>query len=360
MSKNDALEVIMERLGNPGSDRFRRVLEELMTPEQAQMAEALPGTPQEVADKTGIALDSVNDGLDDLFFKGAVFPRGDFKERSYYRLARSDGQLHDATMATLKLDVEKDRPFFEAWWDFKINEWYPNSAKGMKERGKPGLRLVPAYNSIKDLEDILPYENYPEILKAQKRIAVTPCPCRLNTLSMGEECEIHDEVTHPACLQFGRSADYVIERGSGTELTLAEALELNDAMEESGLLHWWSNSKNITQLKFGCNCCRDCCASLVPLDQAGLPIGLSWEKTRYVAYTSQEDCSGCQECLDRCPFEAIDMERPEGSKKYKAVVDSEKCFGCGVCVVGCKDEALKMKMVRPPDHIPEDVPVRHI
>ncbi len=224
MSKNDALEVIMERLGNAGSDRFRRVLEELMTPEQAQMAEALPGTPQEVADKTGIALDSVKDGLDDLFFKGVIFPRGDFKERSYYRLARSDGQLHDATMATLKLDVEKDRPFFEAWWDFKINEWYPNSAKGMKERGKPGLRLVPAYKSIKHLEDILPYENYPEILKAQKRIAVTPCPCRLNTLSMGEECEIHDEVTHPACLQFGRCADYVIVRGSGTELTFEEAL----------------------------------------------------------------------------------------------------------------------------------------
>lgn len=70
-------------------------------------------------------------------------------------------------------------------------------------------------------------------------------------------------------------------------------------------------------------------------------------------YATQEDCSGCQECMDRCPFEAIDMERPEGSKKYKAVVDPEECFGCGVCVVGCKDEALRMKMVRPPDHIPE-------
>ena len=91
----------------------------------------------------------------------------------------------------------------------------------------------------------------------------------------------------------------------------------------------------------------------VPIDQAGLDISLIWEKSRYEAYVNLEDCNGCQVCVDRCLFDAIDMERPEGSKKYKPVIDPEKCFGCGVCVVGCEQEALKMKVVRPPEHIPE-------
>ena len=353
MSADDVYDAIMERLGYPGSARLRPMLEELMTPDQARMAVELPATPQEVAERTGIDLNRVTDNLDALFFKGVIFPRGDFRRREFFRFARSIGQLHDTTMTTEGLDVEKDRRFFELWWDFKMNEWYPETTKHVKERGKPGLRIVPAYNSIKDLDGVLPYENYQDILKAQERIAPVPCPCRLNTDSVGEPCDVHDEVAYWTCLQFGRGADYVIARGSGKELSLEEALELNDIMEESGLLHWWSNSSNIANLKSGCNCCRDCCASLVPLDQAGLPIDLNWEKSRYEAYVNLDDCDGCQVCVDRCPFEAIEMERPEGSKKHKAVVDPDKCFGCGVCVVGCEPGALKMKVVRPPEHIPQ-------
>jgi len=353
VSENNPYDVLVERLGYPGSIRLRRVLEELMTSEQARMAVALPGTPQDVAESTGIEPQRVKEALDELFFKGVIFPRGDFRRREYYRFARSHGQLHDATMATSELDLEKDRRLFELWWDFKTNEWYPSTAKKLKEPGKPHLRLIPAYKAIKDLDGILPSENYEEILRAQDGIAVTPCPCRLNTAAMGEPCEVHDEMADWACLSFGRAADYVVTRGSGKELSPEEALKLNGVIEESGLLHWWSNNAGLTAIKFGCNCCRDCCASIVPLDQAGLPIYRDWEKTRFEAYVNLDDCNGCQVCVDRCPFDAIEMQRPEGSKKFKAVVDPEKCYGCGVCVVGCEPEALKMKIVRPPEHIPE-------
>jgi NAD-dependent dihydropyrimidine dehydrogenase PreA subunit len=45
------------------------------------------------------------------------------------------------------------------------------------------------------------------------------------------------------------------------------------------------------------------------------------------------------------------------TKKMKAVIDPEKCWGCGVCVVGCdKVNALAMKVVRPPEHIPDPPP----
>jgi len=169
---------------------------------------------------------------------------------------------------------------------------------------------------------------------------------------MGEPCAVHDEEAHWACIQFGRGADYVVTRGSGKEISLEVALELNDIIEENGLLHKWANSAVMTGPRLSCQCCRDCCMMYVPIDQAGLPISTIWEKSRYQAYVNLDDCTGCQVCVDRCLFDAIEMVRPEGSKKYKAVINAENCFGCGACVVGCEPGAIKMKAVRPPEHIP--------
>ncbi len=352
MSANDAYDVLVERLEFPGSARLRRILEDLMTPDQARMAVELPGTPQEVAERTGIDLNRVTDALDGLFFKGVIFPRGDFRRREFYRFARGAGQLHDSTMSRQQRDPAKDRRFYGLWHDFVMNEWYPDVAKSRKGLERPPFRIIPAYKAIKDLDGVLPYENFPGLLKAQERIAAVPCPCRYLETSVGKPCAVHDEVAHWACIQFGRGADYVVTRGSGKELSLEEALELNEIIEEAGLLHIWSNSSTMTGPKTSCQCCRDCCADSVPLVQAGLPVSLSWEKSRYEAYVNLNDCDGCQLCVDRCPFDAIEMERPESSKKYRAVVNPEKCFGCGVCVVGCEPEALKMKVVRPPEHIP--------
>jgi NAD-dependent dihydropyrimidine dehydrogenase PreA subunit len=354
MNENrDDYAILMERLDFPSSTRLRPILEHIMTPEQAQMIVALPGTIEDVAEKTGIDAGKVREALDDMFFKGVIFPRGDFKTREYFRFARSIGQFHDATMADGKLDVEKDRRFYELCYEFVMNEMYPSFAEGFKRRNKRVDRIIPAYKSIKDLDDILPSENFPEMLKAQERIAVAPCSCRYCTDSVGERCDVHDEVAHWACIQFGRAADYIIARGSGKELSIEEALELSDICEESGLLHKWENHSTIVGPRLTCQCCRDCCMLTVPIDQAGLDISLIWEKSRYEAYVNLEDCDGCQVCVDRCLFDAIEMERPEGSKKYKPVIDPEKCFGCGVCVVGCEQEALKMKVVRPPEYIPE-------
>jgi len=96
---------------------------------------------------------------------------------------------------------------------------------------------------------------------------------------------------------------------------------------------------------------------VTPLDIVGAPLDKRWQKSRFIAVVDEEACIGCQVCVDRCQFDAIQMVKPESakkSKKLKASIDPDACFGCGVCVLGCdKAEALSMKMVRPPDHIRE-------
>jgi NAD-dependent dihydropyrimidine dehydrogenase PreA subunit len=346
MNAQDDYETLTASVGFPGSARLRRVLEDLMTPRQAQMAAALPGTVAEVAEKTGFPEDDVRSSLDELFFKGVTFPRGDFVNRDYYRFARNIIQLHDASMATETRDVVKDRPFFELWYDFVVNEMYPRTGDFYRYATAPMTRVVPAYNAIKDLPDILPCENFPEMLKAQEVIGVVPCSCRYCTTSVGEHCERTSEEERWNCLQFGRGAEYAIKRESGRQLSC-------EKVEADGLIHQWPNNANMTGVNTSCQCCRDCCMNYVPIDQARLPIAKAWEKSRYQAYMADiEACDGCQDCVERCPFDAIAMGKVEGSRKLKASIIDDSCFGCGSCVVGCEPAALKMKLVRPPEYIP--------
>ncbi len=51
------------------------------------------------------------------------------------------------------------------------------------------------------------------------------------------------------------------------------------------------------------------------------------------AHVDPDRCSGCGQCMDHCPFEALDMV--DG----KARVVGE-CGGCMVCVTACPEQAI--------------------
>ncbi len=361
VSTDDNYTTLAAQLGFSESKRFRAILEYLMTPDQARMAAALPGTAADLADKTGFDEGQVAEALDALFFKGVVFPKGDFNQREYYRFARSVGQLHDATQATQELDIDDDEDFYRLWHDFVMNEWYPVLGKYQAALPKPPSRIVPSYKALKGIpeSEILPCEDFRELLKAQELIAVVPCACRYRTSSVDEHCEHAEEEERWNCLQFGRAAEYVVVRGSGKKLSVDEALELLDEIEEDALLHIWPNHTSMTGVHTSCQCCRDCCMNFVPMDMLNESIGKVWEKARFEAVIDQDKCEGCQKCGERCHFDAIEMVKPQTaeqkkkSRKLRSKVIPDKCWGCGVCVVGCKEyQAITLKVVRPVEHIP--------
>ena len=76
--------------------------------------------------------------------------------------------------------------------------------------------------------------------------------------------------------------------------------------------------------------------------------------SRYRARADTDSCIGCQTCVDRCFFDAIEMTKVPGSKKLKAVINEEKCMGCGLCVIGCEQNALIFDLVRPPEFLAID------
>ena len=96
MTTAKAYAALADRHGYGQSDRYRRIMEFLMTPLQARLAVSLPKPNDELAAQEGVPLAQVVEELEDLYQKGVVFPRN-FETREYFRFARSVMQLHDAS-----------------------------------------------------------------------------------------------------------------------------------------------------------------------------------------------------------------------------------------------------------------------
>ena len=131
-------------------------------------------------------------------------------------------------------------------------------------------------------------------------------------------------------------------------LTYEKALEVVDDCEERGMIHI---PLNTSQGDLICNCCDDCCMVLTPLFRGNLVHDIL-SPSRYRAVVDTELCNGCQTCIDRCMFDAIEMSSVPGSKKLKSTIINEHCMGCGACIVTCPEGALTFELVRPPEHIP--------
>lgn len=340
-------ELLMQRFGFPESSYLRRILEYLMSPEEAKVAAALPDDVDRISEKTGIEKKKVVEILEDLFKKGVVIPK-DFKIRNYYKLARDIVQLHDATLASPHM---KDPEYAKLWKEFGEKEAHKVMGKILAGSGIKVWRVVPAYSAIKDLPDVLPYENIVEMLRAQEKIAVVPCSCRNVTdlTNVGCKYTIEKAADHSTwhCIQVGRGAEYVVERGTGVEISFEEALELLERIEKDGLIHTWPNTAKIVDrsVTVNCNCCSDCCEFFLAGKHSNVPMDAILEKSRYVAYVDEELCIACGKCAERCHFNAIRIED-------FAKVDEKACFGCGVCVTGCDQSAIKLKAFRPREHIP--------
>jgi ferredoxin len=190
-------------------------------------------------------------------------------------------------------------------------------------------------------EDILPEENWKLRIENAKSRILAPCGCRV----VWGECD-SPLMTCFACFDRPRGQYYLNQPGRLLkEVTLEEALDVVREAEEAGLVHWGD-----------CYCCSCCCENLFPVTRDKRFDLMT--PNRFLAVVDAEKCVGCQDCMEKCHFDAVEMRPVPDSKKLKASIDPEKCKGCGVCIVGCKADALTYKIVRPPEYLrpqkPED------
>jgi Na+-translocating ferredoxin:NAD+ oxidoreductase RNF subunit RnfB len=77
---------------------------------------------------------------------------------------------------------------------------------------------------------------------------------------------------------------------------------------------------------------------------------------RFLAVVDEDKCKGCQDCIERCKFDAIEMVPNTHTKKLKATISAEKCKGCGLCVIKCPQNAIHLEIVRPPEYLKPSPP----
>jgi ferredoxin len=125
-----------------------------------------------------------------------------------------------------------------------------------------------------------------------------------------------------------------VARGFGRLISKEEALEIVKRSEEQGLVHCTSNIGD--EIEFICNCCTCHCGILGSLKDANSPSMAA--TSSFIASFEEEVCSGCGDCIDRCPMDALTMEGDI------AALDSNRCIGCGLCVSTCPTGALRLEL----------------
>ncbi|MFC1890564.1 ATP-binding protein [Thermodesulfobacteriota bacterium] len=184
-------------------------------------------------------------------------------------------------------------------------------------------------SSIDATASVTSYDDTVEMLKAKDKIIVTNCICRVRANLLDEGCGKPLE----ACFMFGSMGQYYLDRDMGREISLDEAIAILDKCHEAGLVTQPATSQNPAGM---CNCCGDCCGPLVALNKHPRPAELVF--SNYVAALDAEECSGCEECLERCQMNALTMTDDD----EVASLNVDRCIGCGLCVTTCPSEALSL------------------
>jgi ferredoxin len=263
----------------------------------------------------------------ELYEKGVVFPT-----KKGPGMARTFIQLKDASAGNPKYDEQLGKAFFDLC----------GLIEGPMRKPLPDdmrldfhMRIVPRWRSIENVPGLLPFEDTRAILKSHDIFALVPCGCKRGHTDRW--CSVPTD----SCIALGGTAKYNLDRGVGRQLTYEEALGILDNLDEYPTVHTTVNQREVNQLI--CNCHYCCCAT-----------ARHSANSRFIAENNAEDCIGCGDCMEKCQYSAIVMKSNQGSEGEVAHVDSVACRGCGSCVVTCSASSLHMKLVRPPEHIPDN------
>lgn len=332
---------LAERNGKANSKAMLKILQRAMTPEEARFLLELPASHADLAAKFNMNEEAVEKKIRGLAQRGLVTA-----SRKGFRYPRDPSTLHDNILSSAPQYIP---PGIDKLWMelYEGEEWWREIAQNLGLIGNRILRVAPAPKSIPPSIKLLSHESVENIIQAHKDlITVRNCCCRIGA----KKCD------HPTetCTQFGRRAEYDLYRSSGRKISADEAIAISMKATEAGLVPTVTNISPMEALEFICYCDRCACLVLNPTIRAG-NIHQVLAPSRFLAKVDSETCNGCEECVPRCFFDAIEMKKLLGSNIPKAAIDPDKCVGCGVCVLKCKPGAITLELIRPPEFIPETI-----
>ena len=215
--------------------------------------------------------------------------------------------------------------------------YFQETHGGITGKGLSVHRVVPVQESIDFELEIFPYEKASNLLENAKSWGVRDCICRVQKKLIGDPCD------HPVenCLVFapieGAFDNSEVDRAISKE----EALEILHQAEDAGLVHTTGNYRDHNS--YICNCCTCSCGILRSVAEFNNSSVIA--RSDFLVVVDEDLCIACGDCLERCQFDALDIDGGV------CEVDMANCVGCGLCVPVSPEGALVL-IRRPEGEVP--------
>lgn len=190
---------------------------------------------------------------------------------------------------------------------------------------------IPVNIKIEADQKVIDYGSMLEILQKASRYVIRDCPCRSTFMN---NCDAPIDV----CIHLDDYGDKSVEAKeyNARYVSYEDALDSVKRAQEAGLVLMAYTKKDDSYPKAICGCCACCCGYFSGMLRFGLPFPFHLVTSDRIASYSDEECSACGTCVDRCNFDA--REVVDGKLLYH----SERCYGCGICTTTCPTKSIKM------------------
>jgi Pyruvate/2-oxoacid:ferredoxin oxidoreductase delta subunit len=327
----DLLEVMKSRRGAyAGMDipEFYELVEELFTPEEAEVNNVLtrkPAATVDIAKELDRDEEEIQVILEVMADKGLCKTFMQNGDRVYQGVPFIPGIFEYQFMDGKSTDRHKKiAGLIHAY------EQAYQAAAGETKMTFPTSRVITVDRTIEAGNTVHTYDQVATYIDKYDSIAVGTCYCR-HAAKLRDE-DVHD-MPMDVCMWFGSMAEYAIERLGVRRMSKQEAMDVLNTSEEAGLIHM---SRNTTEdIEFICNCDRWRCGTVQGVLKQSKPA--LFFNSGYQPLFDPDLCTACETCIERCPPEALTLGDNDVPK-----VDLDRCFGCAVCATGCPSEAIVM------------------
>jgi len=313
-------------------EEFTALIQALFNPEEAELAAGMPLGMQAVeaiSEQVDRPADTIVPLLERMTDKGLVFHQVRNEKTHYKLMAVLPGFFEFQFMKGETTDHDRKMAhLFKAYFD-KMEEFTVGASLELMRKITPFSRVIPVEKEVAGGSEIQPYQALSDYIQKSEFISVSTCYCRHYGELLGDPCDKPKQ----NCMAFGPNAKFTSERGYGRLVSKEEALQVLDDAEKAGLVHMSSNTSKY--IDFICNCCSCHCGVVKSLQELDLPS--MGAVSSYRLKIDEEACIGCEDCVERCPTNALAVE------DEMVQVDLRRCIGCGLCNSACPSEALSME-----------------
>lgn len=318
--------------GAPDSLAFRSILRLLFSPEEAELAVAMPPlcSMSDLSRRLGRDEQELDALVSGMARRGLVL---DYRHRSrrWIQLAPVVLGFFEFVFMRVREDLPMERlaGLFDEYLDDGPDHAFAHAVwRGSVQVGRSLIReeALPADGPT----EVLDWERATEIVASARHVAVSLCSCRHKARLLGKGCD----APLRTCLTFDGFAEALGRAEIAEPITNDEALDILVEAKAAGLAQVADNVQR--GIAYMCNCCGCCCGMVQAIRQAGITDAIV--SSNYIAETDLDLCRGCKLCFRACPVDAITMVDNEGQgpRRYWAIVDEDRCLGCGVCFPVCR------------------------